>query len=513
MCLLQIRGVLTRIALWIIIGMSACWPYISVQAAEESPITEEVLNRAADYVREQLQKSDVVGGAMGIVYRDQLIFSEGFGTADRGLRNTPAADTLYYTASITKTLTATAIYQLHAAGKLDIDQPVHTYLPWFQFQDREASEQITLRHLLTHSAGGVGSFDTDGLLFQDEAARSSLEKYVRLFQSIAIREQPGTSGAYCNGCYDVLGLVIEYVTGVSYYDYVRENIFEPLGMEDTVFGHELERYPESRLAKEYGWFFTRKMHIRRSYEEFGQAQDPDGGAYSTVEDLGKYLAYQLGYLGADWLPAELIKDSRTAYVATESGDAAYTASGFETKLLHGTQIFYKTGDGVGSSSIILFMPAHELGIILFIGEMHPEITLPIAEGIASILLGHVPAEVGMHVTFGMVIGIISLVLVSVSTFLIAMLLIRLVYRLLYAKNLLSTICGLVSSAIASGLFWYLALLVRPSAAGSYGYPYDAAIGLGMITVATSLWTVYYILVILMRKYVHPQQDHDRWAGT
>lgn len=462
---------------------------------------EEALERASEYVKVQLDRNDVIGGAFGIIHKDRLIHSEGFGVADRGRKDIPTEKTVYYAASITKAFTATAILQLDDEGKLDIDEPVHTYIPWFQFQDADRSTRVTLRHLLTNSVGGVGSFQTDGLVFADKGAKDSLEVYVRQFSKVKLSEEPGQTGNYCNGCFDVLGLVIEYVSGMSYYDYMQKHIFEPLEMNETVFGHSLDQFDETRLATEYTWFFTRKTSIKRSFEEFGKVQDPDGGAYSTIEDLGKFISFQLGYRGQGVVKPQSLENSRIGYVATELGDAEYAPNGFEVKELHESKVYYKTGDGIGSSTVIMFIPDYELGIALLLGEMHPEIQQSIAEGAASILMGYEPEDVDSSITFMKLIGIVSIVLIIISGLLLILLVRRWLRKGIYAKSWLRVLLSLLVWGAVAVTMWLLLLTVRPSAMGVYGYPYDLAIGIVLLTVISSLWLGYYVLVIVLRRHI------------
>lgn len=476
----------------------------SVEASEtigHQEVNDETLTKISEYVQKQFDQNNVIGGNVGIVYRDKLIYSEGIGVADRGRNDTPTEKTAYFVASITKALTATAILQLHDEGKLDIDKPVHNYIPWFQFRNSDRSSRVTLKHLLTHSAGGVGSFQTDGLVFAHKDAKNSLESYARQFSKVQLSEEPGQVGNYCNGCFDVLGLVIEYVSGMSYYDYMQKKIFEPLGMKETKFGPNLDQFDETQLATEYTWFLTRKTQLKRSFEEFGRSQDPDGGAYSTIEDLSKFISFQLGYANQEILKPQSMESSRIGYVATEEQDnAEYTPSGFEVKELQQTKVYYKAGDGIGSSTMIMFIPDRELGIALMIGEMHPEIQQPIAEGIASILMGYDPEDVGSPLTSMKLFGIVSIVLILLSAFLFTLLIRRGLKRKFDSRSALRVYLSLFGWGAVSVPLWLLLLKVRPSSMGVYGYPYDLAIGIGLTTIISSLWLGYYMLVLILGKY-------------
>jgi CubicO group peptidase (beta-lactamase class C family) len=456
------------------------------------------LDRAINYMRDQLQQQKIVGGIFGIVQQDQLVRSESIGFRDKNDGDIPKVNTVYSIASLTKTFTATAILQLQDKGLLDIDRPVSTYIPWFSFKNQKQNDQVTLRHLLSHSAGGVGSFQTDGkLLFANKKARNSLEDYIHSFNQVEMTEHPGQSGTYCNGCYDVLGLVIEYVTGMSYQDYMQQNVLEPLQMRNTIFGKDLNQLEDKHVATEYSWFFTRKMPMGRSYEVFGRSQDPDGGMYSTLEDLNKYLAFQLGY-NTPLLNQLTIQQSRRGEVSTESGTAAYTTSGFELKEIDHIKTYFKNGDGIGSSTALLMIPDLDIGIVLLIGEFHPGIQQQIVEGAAHILLGNEAQPVHVQITTGKMVGIISFVLILLSTALLISLLIR------RNRTRLLTTRKIVAALVIFGLlafpFWFLLLKVRPTAIGFYGYPYDLAIGLVWMTSALSSWFIYYFIVVISKGF-------------
>lgn len=466
---------------------------------QDTEISEERIQLAIDYFNEQMQNNNIIGGVFGITHRDQLIRSQGFGKINKRSNKTPDKKTIYSIASVTKSFTAAAIYQLQDKGLLNVDSPVNTYIPWFRF--KQSTENITLRHLLTHSAGGIGSFQTDGLIFADRKARDSLEDYIRLFEHIEVQQKPGKAGNYCNGCYDLLGLVIEYVSGLNYSDYIQQNILEPLQMKETVFGYDLNQLPAAHVAKEYTWFFTHKVHINRSFEAFGHAQDPDGGLYSSIENLSKFLSAQLGFTESALMKSQSITDSRSGYVFTELLDALYTSSGFEVKELHQHKVYYKSGDGIGSASALLFIPERELGISLLLGEFHPEIQLPITEGIAAILLGQEPNFNSAPFTFGKLLGIVSIILLLIGMISLVLLVKKFRNSYFYFTSSPKLFLSWFGYGTVAASCWYLLIKIRPTSMGFYGYPYDLAIGLIMFTGSFTLWFVYITLCIIRNKNI------------
>jgi CubicO group peptidase (beta-lactamase class C family) len=133
---------------------------------------------------------------------------------------------------MTKAFTSTAILQLREAGKLDLDQPVTRYLPWFRVADPGAAQRMTLRHFLTHSSGLPTN--SHSVVWEDETSiRGSIDKAVRELKGVHLHHAPGAEYEYANMNYVVMGRVVEAVSGESWSAYVARHIFAPLGMTHT----------------------------------------------------------------------------------------------------------------------------------------------------------------------------------------------------------------------------------------------------------------------------------------
>jgi len=189
------------------------------------------------------------GLSLVVVKDGEIIYQKGFGLAD-GPRNIPAmADTVYNQWSMVKPITAIAVLQLHEQGRLDIDDPVADYLPFFEVQyPSESSETITIRHLLNHSSGLRNNvpeivdwihFDGDPEWNQTELIKEKLPDYVELAY------EPGTQGVYTNIGYMLLAAIIEAASGQTYQQYMIDHIFKPLGMDQTNW-----TYTEAMIADE-----------------------------------------------------------------------------------------------------------------------------------------------------------------------------------------------------------------------------------------------------------------------
>jgi len=177
------------------------------------------------------------GLSLVVVKDGEVVYQKGFGMADEP-RNIPAtADTAYNTFSMVKPMTAAAILQLHEQGRLDIDDPVADYLPFFEVQyPSDGSETVTIRHLLNHSSGLSNNvpeilswihFEGDPEWNQTELITQKLPDYAKLAY------EPGSQGVYTNVGYMVLAALIEAASGQGYQQYMIDHFFEPLGMERT----------------------------------------------------------------------------------------------------------------------------------------------------------------------------------------------------------------------------------------------------------------------------------------
>ena len=183
------------------------------------------------YVEAQMRDKHIPGLALAVVHGDQILYLKGYGIADpSGRPVTP--QTPFLLASVTKPMTVLAVMQLVEQGKIELDAPVQRYLPWFRLADEAAASQITVRQLLYHTSGlsratgleyaGTEDFSTD-----------AIELRVRDLQTVQLVHPVGGTYEYSNPNYEILGQIIQQVTGQSYEDYMQEHVFQPLEMSRT----------------------------------------------------------------------------------------------------------------------------------------------------------------------------------------------------------------------------------------------------------------------------------------
>ena len=185
-----------------------------------------------------------------------------------------------------KMFTGVAIAQLVEKGKLSYDDPLSKYIP--DFPNAEAAQKIKIKHLLTHTAG-LGGYFSDRYDSMSRARLRTVDDMLNLAREAekGIAFEPGSRWQYSNTGMMVLGKVIEIASGKSYFDYVRDNIHLPAGMANTDC-YELDKV-NTNLAVGYDKVFTDNgIDWRNNIFEHVMRGGPQGGGYSTVEDLLKF---------------------------------------------------------------------------------------------------------------------------------------------------------------------------------------------------------------------------------
>lgn len=231
-----------------------------------------------------LEQRGTPGVAAGVVAGDELVWSTGIGVTRIEDGSQPDSRTLFAVASVTKTFTATAVVQLRDDGLLELDDPLVRHIPEFAAVRNPFGpiELVTLRHLLQHSSGLQGEIPNRD---PREWTLLPTNDVVAALDRAAVAIPPGTAYKYSNLGYRLLGEVVRRVSGDDLWDYLRQAIFEPLGMHDTTSapagelderaaaGHRPGPAPEPRIPSE--------------------VEGGEGGLWSTVEDLARWTAQQL----------------------------------------------------------------------------------------------------------------------------------------------------------------------------------------------------------------------------
>ena len=271
--------------------------------------------QVASFVRD----NRLYGAAAGVVHGGQLVWSGGAGLADAADGRAAGPGVLYRIASITKTFTGTAVMQLRDAGLLDLDDPVVKWIPELSGSASPAGiGGVTIRRLLSHESGLVSEPPgTDFLAVQpsyEGVASRNLERVAEIFAAVP----PNTQTKYCNlGC-QMLGEIVQRVSGIGYPQYVADRILAPLSMSSTGFEPLAGELAARRATGYAGRAFSDELSVAPAMPPIWA----EGGLWSTVEDLARWLSFQLAAHADGPLTTRACWPARPAGRCTSRGTSA-----------------------------------------------------------------------------------------------------------------------------------------------------------------------------------------------
>jgi len=302
------------------------------------PVAGELAQRIDRYMND-LVAARLFHGAILVARRGEVVISKGYGEADVGVPNTSL--TRFRLASVTKQFTAMGILILHHQGKIGLDVTICEYLT----ECPDTWQPVTVRHLLTHTSG-IADY-TDFADFEPtEMNPATPLQLVARFRDFPLGFAPGELFDYCNSNYVLLGLIIERVSGQSYPAFLRQAIFEPLGMRDT--GYDTNTGQIVGGAVGYTTFDQQSGFLDAS------TLYASGGLYSTPEDLLRWKHA----LGSERLvPRSLLEQMFTP---------VHLGYGFGVKIdsHDGWRRIGHAGDMTGVANYVAFYPERDLIVVV-----------------------------------------------------------------------------------------------------------------------------------------------------
>ncbi len=221
-----------------------------------------------------------------VISGENNTYIKNFGYGDREARTPVTADTAFQLASCSKGFTALAVLRLEEEGRLHLDDQVSTYLPWFRARYKKNKNQpITLRQLLHHTSGipwqTIGSME-------ESVSDNALEQTARTISGLKLQFEPGERFLYATINYDILGAVVEKITGETFENYMHQEILKPLGLEHTTVGSPPSS--DNRASGYKAGFWGPVKFQAPAY----RGNNPAGYIYSTPRDVAHWLRLQLG---------------------------------------------------------------------------------------------------------------------------------------------------------------------------------------------------------------------------
>ena len=332
-----------------------------------TPVKPERLMRGeyaavTDYIRALAKKEmadhDVVGMSLALVDDQRVVWSEGFGYADKGNNIKATSDTLYRVGSLSKLFTATAVMQLAEQGKLDIDKPLQTYLPDFRIKTRfDDTASVTLRNMLSHHSGLPQNY-RKGMM------GASIEPFRGLIKNLydeSMMYPPNRLFSYSYLGFVLAGSVLETLSGMPYAVYMDHALLQPLGMTQSSFSTS----PHSN-SKHY-W----------KVEEAGDLSfrwEPAAGLHSTVMDMSRFVSmvFAQGQAGGKHvLQPESVAEMLRAQHAENPLDRNYHVGlGWMLSTLnantieHAGPVAHHSGGPIFFRSKLMILPEQKLGVVV-----------------------------------------------------------------------------------------------------------------------------------------------------
>jgi len=329
-------------------------------SANEPKMSLDSYNSLKEIIDMAMQKSGTPGVAVAVVDEDS-VWMNGYGYADETAGVMVGEDTLFELGSMSKAFTALGILYLEQKNELSLDDDIKEYLPWFSvvyngtYKGKEIHGEvlITLKNLLYHTSGIP--FETIGYIPEGKTD-DMLERTVRNLIDVELDFYPGEKFSYATINYDILGLVIEVVTGNSYEAFIMENICKPLGLNNT--------YLYRQAAQETGLYaqgYKMEFFLPKRYDapEY-RGNTPAGYVISSIEDMARWMQIQMGFVSVPEPYNELIIKSHIADRTVAAADEYAYAGGWNVHirgeyLVHG-------GSNPNFSSMMMINMEQKIGI-------------------------------------------------------------------------------------------------------------------------------------------------------
>jgi len=338
-----------------------------------------------EYFARKMLKADVIGLQAASVSQGELVWHGSFGLKEWQTGKEVNDSTLFQIASCSKPVTSLGIMLLYDRGLLDLDADVNSYLPYKIRNPHYPDEAITLRMLLTHTSSLRDDWDTlyplytlpeggDSPLELSYFVREYFEKegaYYKPEKNFA-REQPKSSYAYCNMGYATLGVIIEEISGMSFPEFMRKEIFTPLGMYNSYW--HLKDIPHDNIARPHRMRPSTKKdpHDPEVLNHFGYPSYPDGQLRTTVQDYAQIVKLMVNsgrVNGEPFLKASTIKEYlEVPFPEVDKHSAhCWNYNEFESTLYYllMPRLPSHTGADPGIATVVSIDPENRRGGIIF----------------------------------------------------------------------------------------------------------------------------------------------------
>lgn len=293
-------------------------------------------------------------GTVVVAQHGEKIIHKGYGLLSHHQERKPDEKSLYITGGLTEMFTSALVFRLQEEGKLSVKDTLGKYLPGFPF-----SNKVTLAHLLSHTSGVHDYMSDDNLYTAGITTPREREDIINLFKDKPLTVEPGTKFFPSGSDYYLLGMVVENVTGTSYYDALRKYIITPLGMENT--GFDYGRF--ASWDKSQGYSILNTQRLLPAFAIDSTVSFASGGLFTGSEGMYKFAQAMLGN--------KLLKKSSWQTMTTPQKDSF--AYGYELATIAGKKAIGHTAETFGYVHCFYVIPEDSTVIIIMSNDFESEI--------------------------------------------------------------------------------------------------------------------------------------------
>ena len=317
-------------------------------------LQQEETNKIEDHIEKYMNKGKIPGISVVIVKGDKTIYQNGVGYANTDSKKPVTSKTLFEIGSTSKAFTGLGILKLKKDGLVDTNEPITKYIPWLKMKYEGVEVPVTVEQFL-HQTSGVPFKTIDSIPVSDNS--NALEQTVKNLVGIELDTYPGERFQYATINYDVLGYVIEKVTGKSYEEYMNENVLKSLDLGSTYL--DINKIP---LEERPVGYMVNFLKAREYSAPVYRGNKPAGYVISNGEDMAKWLKIHLGTYTSHNFDKNLIEDSHVPNRKVRPlGDNSSYADGWFVYQDGGGEISHG-GNNPNFSSFIIFRPEEKIGV-------------------------------------------------------------------------------------------------------------------------------------------------------
>jgi CubicO group peptidase (beta-lactamase class C family) len=335
----------------------------------------EAIQDSRALIFEIMEEAGIPGASVAVGIGGQIVWAEGFGWADVELGVPVTTLTRFRVGSVSKPITAAGLGLLVERGQVDLDAPIQTYLPDFP----EKRWPVTTRQLGGHTAG-IRHYR--GAEMMSARRYPTVQSGLEIFADDSLLFEPGTEFSYSSYGWNLLSAVMEGASGEDFLTFMRDEVFEPLGLRHTVADHtdSIITFRTSFYGKREDGTIVNAPYVDNSYKWAG------GGFLSTPEDM---VRFGQQHLGEGFLRAETLAELQTPQTLANGESTGYGIGWSSDEQDDGDRTYAHSGGSVGGATLLLLVPEHDLVVAGVVNISGP--AARIVQRVAQIFEDHLEA--------------------------------------------------------------------------------------------------------------------------